>query len=264
MKNPNIHPTAIIDPSAQLAADVTVGAYSIIGAEVTIGSGTVVDHHVEIHSGTVMGARNKIGSFSSLGGVPQHKTYQGEPTHLVIGDDNEIREHVVIHRGSQVDGWGTTKIGNNCYIMAQTHIGHDCQLADNVTLTTGAALAGHCQVAEGVLLGGKCGLHQFVRVGRWAMVGGQSTVAHDVPPFCIAVGNRAKLEGLNLVGLKRRNIPRETRVMLQAAFDELFREDGEVFADRLDQVASDYGEVSEVQELIDFARGTKRKLTQGA
>mgnify|MGYP005839647647 CR=1 FL=1 len=220
---PNIHPTAIVDPQAELGAGVTVGPYSIIDGPVTIGDDTQVGPHVVIRPFTAIGKRCRIFQFAVVGEVPQDLKFQGEESRLLIGDDNVIREFATLHRGT-AGGGGITAIGNHNLLMAYTHVAHDCRLGNHIIMSNAATLAGHISVDDYAILGGLSAVHQFCRIGAHAFIGGASAVARDVPPFCMAVGNRAKIVGLNLVGLKRHGFSTATLDILKSAFETLSSE----------------------------------------
>jgi UDP-N-acetylglucosamine acyltransferase len=220
-----IHATAIVDPAALLGADVTVGPYSIVGAGVCLASGVRVGGHVVIEGETQIGEDCVIHSFAALGGPPQHAGHKGEPTRLVIGPRNVIREHVTMHCGT-VMGRGVTTVGADGLFMVGAHIAHDCLVGDHVTLVNNATLGGHVRVEDFVIMGGLSAAHQYIRIGRHAFVGGMAGVNHDVIPYGNVWGNHAHLEGLNLVGLKRRGFTRETINTLRAAYRLLFAEEG--------------------------------------
>jgi len=198
-----IHPTAIISPKAELAEDVCVEAYSIIGPGVVIGSGTVVGHHIVIEGNTTIGEKNRIFPFVSLGLSPQDLTYAGEDTRVIIGNNNIIREYVTVHRGT-ARGAGITRIGDGVFLMAYSHVAHDCQVGNGVILANAATLGGHIDVGRFAVIGGLVAVHQFVRVGEYSCVGGFSGVGMDIPPYMLATGApRIKLYGPNLIGLRR-------------------------------------------------------------
>ncbi|HEU4460202.1 MAG TPA: acyl-ACP--UDP-N-acetylglucosamine O-acyltransferase [Methylibium sp.] len=198
-----IHPTALVDPKAELAADVSVGPYSVIGADVRIGAGTTIGAHCVIEGRTTIGANNRIGHHNALGGAPQDKKYAGEPTALEIGDGNTIREFCTFNCGTVQDA-GTTRIGNDNWVMAYVHIAHDVQLGSHCILANLATLAGHVHVGDWVIVGGLTGVHQFVKIGAHAMAGFQTALSQDVPPFMMVDGNPAKVHGFNVEGLRRR------------------------------------------------------------
>lgn len=217
----HVDPTAVIDPTAQLADGVNIGAYSIIGAEVSIGPDTVIGPHVVIERWTHIGARCRIGASAVLGGAPQHRDYNGFPSYLHIGDDNQIRELAVIHRSASPNG--CTRIGSHTLVMSQAHVAHDCSLADHVVVASLTALAGHVEVGEGAMIGGVTGVHQFVHIGAYSMVGGSSRLNQDVPPYMVAAGNPARVRGLNAVGLRRSGFSFEFRHQLKTAYRTLYR-----------------------------------------
>ncbi|MGV3492622.1 MAG: acyl-ACP--UDP-N-acetylglucosamine O-acyltransferase [Ramlibacter sp.] len=198
-----IHPTAIVDPRAQLDASVTVGPYTVIGPHVKVGAGTTIGPHVVLEGHTTIGRDNRIFQFSSIGAANQDKKYQGEPTELVIGDRNTIREFATLQVGTVQDKARTT-IGNDNWLMAYVHVAHDCIVGSNVTMANNATLGGHVEVGDWVTVGGLTGIHQFVKVGAHAMLGFQSAVSQDVPPFLLVDGNPLAVRGVNLVGLRRR------------------------------------------------------------
>jgi UDP-N-acetylglucosamine acyltransferase len=255
-----IHPTAIVDRCAELGADVVVGPYSLIGPHVRLGSGARVASHVVIEGHAEIGEACEIHPFANLGAPPQHAGYKGEPTRLVIGSRNIIREHVTMHCGT-VMGRGVTTVGSDGFFMVGVHIAHDCQVGDHVTMVNNATLGGHVQVEDYVIMGGLSAAHQYIRIGRHAFVGGMAGVNHDVIPFGNVWGNHAHLEGLNLVGLKRRGFSRETINTLRAAYRLLFAEEG-TFQERVDDAAATFAGSPEVMEIIDFIRAdSNRPLT---
>lgn len=219
----NIHPTAIVDPKAELDASVQVGPYSLIGPHVKIGAGTTVAGHVVLEGHTTIGRDNRIWQFASIGAANQDKKYQGEPTELVIGDRNTIREFTTLQVGTVQDKARTT-IGDDNWIMAYVHVAHDCIVGDNVTLANNATLAGHVEVGDWVTVGGLTGIHQFVKVGAHAMLGFQSAVAQDVPPFMLVDGNPLAVRGINVVGLRRRGFSNERIAAVKQMHKLLYRE----------------------------------------
>ena len=204
----NIHPTAIVDPRAEIDATASIGPYSVIGAHVVIGAGTTVGPHCVIDGRTTLGRDNHIFQFNSIGAIPQDKKYAGEPTELVIGDRNTIREFCTLNLGVPQAG-GITTVGNDNWIMAYTHIAHDCHVGNHTTLANNTTLAGHVHLGDWVTVGGLTGIHQFVKIGAHAMVGFASAVAQDVPPFMLVDGNPLAVRGYNLVGLRRRGFSAE-------------------------------------------------------
>lgn len=217
----NIHPTALIDPGADLAPTVTIGPFCIIGKDVHIGANTIVASHAVIQPYTTIGADCHIGEGAVLGGIPQDFKFQGERSFLLIGDRNIIREYVTISRATGEDAAST--MGNENMIMAYCHIGHNTDIGNNVTMANQVGISGFCVVEDRVVMGGQVGIHQFVRVGRLAMIGGVSKVASDVPPFCMTDGRPAHVVGLNSLGLRRAGIPPATRSALKQAYRLLYR-----------------------------------------
>jgi len=220
---PLIHATAIIDPSAVIAAGVEIGAYSIVGADVELGLGTKVEPHVVIKGPTLIGRNNHIFQFSSVGEACQDMKYNGEPTRLEIGDHNVIREGCTLHRGTIQDS-GVTKIGNHNLLMANVHVAHDCILGDHVIVANNVALAGHVQVGDYAILGGFTAVHQFCHIGPHCMTGAGSVVLKDIPAFVMANGNSVSPHGMNIEGLKRRGFSEETIKVLRQAYKIIFRQ----------------------------------------
>ncbi len=216
------HPTAIIHPNAKLADDVQVGAYSIIGEHVEIGSGSVIGPHVVIGGHTTIGKGNSIFQFSSIGEVPQDKKYKGEPTQLTIGDNNTIRENCTFNLGT-VQGGGITSIGNDNWIMAYVHVAHDCHIGNHNVIANSVQFAGHVEVGNHTLLGGISGVHQFVRIGDYAMVGFQTRLTQDLPPFVMAVGNPAEAKGPHQEGPRRSGYSAPRVDMLKQLYRTLYR-----------------------------------------
>ena len=250
--NVDIHPTAIVAEGAELADGVSVGPFCVIGPKVRIGAGTRLLSHVVIEGRTELGAGNEVHAFTVLGGPPQHTAYAGEDTQLVIGDNNVIREHVTMNIGT-ARGGGVTRVGSGGFFMIESHVGHDCMVGDQVILTKQATLGGHCLIGDYVVVGGLAAVHQFTRVGRHAMIGGLAAVVKDVIPYGSVWGNHAHLEGLNLVGLKRRGFSRESINTLRAAYRLLFADEG-TFQERLADTVATYSGSPEVMEIIDFIR----------
>jgi UDP-N-acetylglucosamine acyltransferase len=217
-----IHPTAIVSPGAELAEDVVVHAYSIVGPDVTIGPGTAVGPHALIDGRTTIGARNQIFPFTTIGYPPQDITYRGEQTAVSIGNDNIIRENVTIHRGTP-GGGGVTRIGNSSMIMAYAHIAHDCTIGNCVIIANAANMGGHVRIDDFAIVGGLVALHQFVRIGTHAFVGGKTGVTMDIPPYMLASGHRASLFGPNIIGLKRKNFSKESIQALKKSYKIVFR-----------------------------------------
>lgn len=247
-----VHPTAIVEVGAELADGVSVGPFCTVGAQVRLGANTKLVSHVVVDGVTELGADNTVYPFAILGGPPQHTAYKGEPTRLVIGDRNLIREHATMNTGT-VAGGGLTKVGSDGLYMIESHVGHDCIVGDQVILTKQATLGGHCEVGDFVIVGGLAAVHQRTRVGRHAMIGGLAAVVKDVIPYGSVWGNHAHLEGLNLLGLKRRGFSRETINTMRAAYRLLFADEG-TFQERLDDTVETYSDCPEVMEIIDFIR----------
>jgi UDP-N-acetylglucosamine acyltransferase len=218
----NIHPTAVIEEGAVIGENVTIGAFAYIGPHVKIGDETSVASHAVIEGFTTIGKRNRIFPHAAVGTIPQDLKYDGEESELIIGDDNTIREFTLLNPGTKGGGM-VTKIGNHNLLMGYVHLGHDVILGDHCILANGATLAGHVELGNHVVIGGLTPVHQFVHIGDYAMIGGASAVAQDIPPFCLAEGNRAVLRGLNLTGL-RRKIERDEINALKSAYRELFEQ----------------------------------------
>ncbi len=246
MQTPLIHATALIDPSAQLDASVSVGPYTIIGPHVTIGAGTSVGAHCVIEGRTTIGANNRIFQFNSIGAIPQDKKYAGEPTQLVIGDHNTIREFCTFNLGVPGAG-GITTVGHHNWIMAYTHIAHDCHVANHTTLANNTTLAGHVNLADWVTVGGLTGIHQFVSVGEHAMIGFASAVTQDVPPFMLVDGNPLAVRGVNLIGLKRRDFSAQRLTAIKQMHKLLYRQSLtlETAKERIDALMAEVPESSE-------------------
>jgi UDP-N-acetylglucosamine acyltransferase len=253
-----IHPTAVIHPGAQVAADVEIGPYAIIGEHVRIGSGSRVGAHSVIDGWTEIGKNNEIFHLSSVGGVPQDLKYKGEETWLRIGDGNIIREFSTLHPGT-VTGDGETTIGDGNLFMAYCHVAHDCHVGNRVIMANGSTLAGHVRVEDFAILGGLSAVHQFVRVGESAMLAGGSMVGQDVPPYTIASGDRAELKGLNLVGLRRRGFSEETITALKKAYKLLVRSNLRL-EEALAKIRSELPETPELLHFIEFVQRSERGI----
>lgn len=254
----SIHPTAIIDPKAQIGADVSIGAYSIVQGDVTLHDRVKIHSHVIIENGTEIGEDTEIFPFAVLGQPPQHLKYEGEASTLKIGARCIIREHVTMHRGTAIGVMKTT-VGDDGFFMVGSHVAHDCIIGKNAIFANGVALAGHVEVGDFVTFGGFCAIHQFVRIGDYAMIGGKATVLGDVIPFAIVSGERANLSGLNLIGLKRRGFKKDMISQLRATYKDLFEGAG-TFEDRLAAIGEN-SEIETVQKLYDFIKdGNGRPL----
>ncbi len=253
-----IHSTAIVHSGAKLAADVEVGAYSIIGEHVEIGAGSWVGPHVVIEGHTTIGKENRIFQFSSLGAMPQDKKYAGEPTRLEIGDNNTIREFCTLNIGTAQDA-GVTRIGNDNWIMAYVHVAHDCQIGSHTILANAVQLAGHVHLGDWVFLGGLSGVHQFVRVGAHAMTGFQTRLSQDLPPYITAADNPAAAHGINSEGLKRRGFSAEAIVAVKRAYKTLYKS-GLSLEDAKIELQSQAAQHPEVQLLADFLATATRGI----
>ena len=253
-----IHGTAIVDPKAELAADVSVGPYSVIGPQVQIGAGTTIGPHVVIDGRVKIGRNNKIFQFSSIGAPPQDKKYAGEDTGVEIGDGNTIREYVTINRGTALDA-GTTRLGDDNWIMAYVHFAHDCQVGSHTIFANLAQLAGHVHVQDWAILGGNTIVHQFVRVGAHSFTGMCTFLDRDLPPFVKAQGNMAKPYGINTAGLRRKGFSAETIQALKRAYKAIYRQ-GLTAEETKAELARMGAEVPEVRLMADFVDGSKRGL----
>lgn len=248
----NIHPTAIIEPGAKLADTVTVGPYCVIGADVELDSDVQLMSHVVVAGVTKIGARTRIFPFASIGGEPQDKKFKGEVSSLIVGTDNVIREHVTFNTGTEGGGL-VTRVGNRGLFMAGCHIAHDCVVGDDVIIANHGTVAGHVVIGDFAFLGGLAAVHQFCRIGQHAFVGGLSGVERDVIPYGMVVGDRARLVGLNLRGLQRRDFAKEDIQALRSAYRMLFAPEG-TLVERLDDVAKHFGQVGPVAEIVSFIR----------
>ncbi len=257
---PFVHPTALISPGARVAADAVVGPYCTVGPDVVLEAGVKLMSHVVVDGRTVIGEGAVLYPFATVGLAPQDLKYKGEPTETVIGPRTQIREHCTIHRGT-VTGSGITRVGADCLLMAVVHVAHDCVLGDGVIVANNVVMGGHVTIGDGAVIGGATALHQFVRIGRAAMVGGASGVEADVIPFGAVLGNRARLTGLNVVGLRRRGVDKAGLHRLRAVFRLLFApgEDTDaVFATRLEE-ARTMAEDPLVAEMLAFIDAPSRR-----
>ena len=257
----SIHSTAIIDPAAQLGADVVIGPYCTIGANVKLGDRVHLVSHVVIDGRTTIGADTVVYPFASVGLRPQDLKFKNEPGMLEIGTNNQIREYVTMHIGTEGGGM-TTRVGNNGLFRVGSHVAHDCKLGDNVILANNATLAGHVTIGDFVIVGGLSAVHQFVRIGSFAIIGGMSGVEKDVIPFGLVKGERAHLAGLKMVGLERRGFGREEIRALRSAYRMLFAHEG-TLAERLEETAAHYKEQTQVAQIVEFIRSASdRPLCQ--
>lgn len=259
---PNIHPTAIVDSKAEVADDVEIGPYSCVGPDVTLAAGCRLGAHVNLTGRTSVGARTRIAPFASLGTPPQSVHYRGEPTRLVIGSDCDIREGVTMNVGT-AGGGGVTEVGDRGFFMAYCHIAHDCKVGSDAIFANSAMLGGHCVLGDYVFMGGIAAAHQFTRIGAHAMIGGAAGLRGDVIPFGIAAGPKGRLEGVNVVGMKRRNFSRQTIYAVRAAYRMLFDSKLGSFAQRIDQVDAQFGSDEAVAQIVTFVRRPwKRPISQ--
>ncbi|MDO5295468.1 MAG: acyl-ACP--UDP-N-acetylglucosamine O-acyltransferase [bacterium] len=250
-----INPTAHVDANAQLADDVEIGAFTIIGPNVSIGSGTVIRSSCVLEGWTEIGENNVIHAGVMIGGEPQDFGYQGERSFVKIGSRNILREYVTVHRGAHEDS--TTIIGDDNMLMAYVHVAHNCFVGNQVTMANYAGMAGYSRVDDQAVLGGLCGLHQFVRIGRLCMVGGLSKVNKDVPPFCMADGNPMRLFGTNFRGMRRRDINAETRNAVKAAFN-ILTDRTLAMPQAIEVIERDVPDLPEVREFVEFLRTKSR------
>lgn len=257
----NIHPSAIVDPKAQVADSVVIGPFCVVGADVVLGERVELLSHVVVEGRTTVGEGTRIFPFASIGHQPQDLKYHGEPSTLVIGANNQIREYVTMQPGTEGGGM-LTKVGDNCLFMASAHVAHDCILGNNIIMANNATLAGHVTVGDFAFCGGLSAVHQFVRIGKHAMIGGMSGVEADVIPFGMVIGNRAHLNGLNIVGLKRRGFARDDIHTLRNAYRLMFAPEG-TLQERLADVEEQFKDNAVVMEIIAFIRDeSSRSLCQ--
>jgi len=249
-----IHPTAIIDPDAEIASDVQIGPFVIVEGPVQIGAGCVIEAHASLTAPLILGRDNFVGHGAILGKSPQSRSYGGQETRLAIGDRNSFREYVTVHRGT-VDGGGITRVGNANLFMIGSHVGHDCQVGDGCTLVNGALLGGHVHLADGCILSGHAAVQQRVRVGRLAMLGGLGSTTKDIPPFILQQGYNC-VTGLNIIGLRRAGLPADSINALREAYRILYKE-GRTQGNAIERIQEDYGSVPEVAELLGFIRESR-------
>lgn len=255
-----IHPSAIVHPGAKLAADVSVGPYCIIGEHVEIGEGTTIGPHVLIEGRTRIGRHNRLFAFSALGGAPQDKKYAGEATGLEIGDRNTIREYCTFNCGTTQDA-GTTRIGDDNWIMAYVHVAHDCQVGNHATFANAASIAGHVHVGDYAVLGGFTGVHQFVMIGAHSMTGGATLLLQDLPPYVMAAGNSAKAFGINAEGLKRRGFAEDQITEIRRAYKTLYRS-GLTLEEARSAIAAQAENVPALKVLAEFLERSRRGIVR--
>jgi UDP-N-acetylglucosamine acyltransferase len=251
-----IHKTSIIDSQAKLSKNIKVGAYSIIGPNVQIGENTIIHPHVVISGNTIIGKNNEIYPFASIGSNPQDLKYNGEQTMLEIGNNNTIREYVTINPGTVGDK-GKTVIGNNCLLMISSHIAHDCIIGNNVIIANNVPIAGHVEIGDFVIIGGNSAVQQFTRIGKMAMIGGMTGVLNDVIPYGLSIGNRNFLQGLNLIGLRRTDIPNKDILSLSDAYKKIFKTNK--LTDNLNNINGAYKKNSLVNDVIEFINKDKKR-----
>ena len=250
-----IHSTAIIDSKAKISENVHIGPYCVIGPNVEINENTVIQSHVNISGHTKIGKGNMIYPFVSIND-PQDLKYAGEPTNLIIGDNNKIREYVTINPGT-VGGGGKTVIGNNCLFMISSHIAHDCQVGNNVIIANNVPLGGHAIIEDNVVIGGNSAVQQFTRIGKMAMIGGMTGVSRDVIPYGVSLGNRNYLDGINIIGLRRKKVPNQDIICLSDAYKEIFKT--ESLSDNLSRLNGNFKDNVFVQEIIEFINKDKKR-----
>ena len=253
-----IHKTAIIDPKAKIATNVNIGAYSVIGPDVEINDKTIIHSHVNISGETSIGIENKIYPFASIGNDPQDLKFNGEKTKIIIGKKNIIREYVTINPGT-VGGGGETKVGNNCLFMISSHVAHDCVVGDNVIIANNVPLGGHAIIEDNVIIGGNSAVQQFTRIGKMAMIGGMTGVLHDVIPYGLSTGNRNKLQGLNLIGLRRAKFKNVDILGLSEAYKKIFSNKN--LTENINNLNSSLKDNPLVKNVIEFiAKDKKRSI----
>jgi UDP-N-acetylglucosamine acyltransferase len=247
-----IHPSSVIDPKAKIGRDVRIGPFCMVGPDVELGDGSHLISHVVLAGKTKIGARARIFPFASIGHEPQDLKFHGEDSQLYIGDDCVIREGVTINPGTEGGGL-ITSIGNKCTFLANSHVAHDCRIGNHVIFSNNVMLAGHCQVGDFAIIGGGAAVHQFCRVGAHSFVGGLSGVENDLIPYGIAIGNRGRLAGLNIIGLKRRGFDRDAIHDIRRAYRLLFANEG-TLQERVEDVAGEFSSHPLVHEILDFIR----------
>lgn len=253
-----IHPTAVVDPHAELAVDVEIGPYVVIGANVKIAEGAKIQSHAVIDGFTTMGRGNVVFPFATVGTIPQDLKYRGEPSELIIGDNNTIREFASLNPGT-VGGGMITRVGSQNLLMMYCHIAHDCIVGNRNVIANGATLGGHVVIEDNVIVGGLVGIHQFVRIGSGAILGAGSMVSKDVPPFCNATGDRAKLHGLNVEGMKRRGFENAKIEAIRKAYRIVFRSKLKT-ADALEKIRRELPALQELEQFISFIAASERGI----
>ena len=259
--SPQIHPTAVIDPRAEIWPDVTVGPYAVIEGPAVIGKGCKIDAMASIKAYTRMGENNHIHSYACVGCEPQDLKFHGEESWLELGNGNNIREFSTLSRGT-ANGGALTKIGDNNLLMAYTHVAHDCKLGNSIVMSNCATLAGHVEVGDFVIISGLSAVHQFVRIGAHAFIGGKTGIGQDLPPYMLAIGTRGWVHSPNLVGLKRMNASLELVGAIKNAFRLLWRSELSR-SEALEKIAADYGQFAEIQTMLDFINKSERGILTG-
>jgi UDP-N-acetylglucosamine acyltransferase len=254
-----IHEKAVVHPRARIAEGVEIGPFSVVGENVTIGKDTWIGPHVVITGWTTIGKNCKIFQFSSIGEVPQYLKFTGEESHVIIGDNNVIREFVTINRAT-TQGGGKTVLGNENFLMAYAHVAHDCLIGNQVIMSNAATLAGHIEIEDGAIIGGLSAVHQFVRIGAYSFISGLTGVPQDIPPYILVAGGRCKPYGLNLVGLKRHGFPEKTIKGLKKAYKVIFRSALTLENAIKDIQADKISSIPEVFHLVQFIQGSKRGI----
>jgi UDP-N-acetylglucosamine acyltransferase len=255
--NTKIHPTAVVDPGADIGEGSEIGPYCVIGPDVLLGPGCWLQHHVSLSGPSKIGGHNRFYSFASIGQRTQDLKYAGEPTHLVVGDNNTFREFVTVHRGTAPGSF--TRIGSGGNFLAYAHIAHDCHVGDGVIFSNNGTLAGHVEVGDHAVIGGLTAVHQFCRIGRHALTGGCSKIVQDVPPFLIADGNPAKVRSYNKIGLERHGFSEEAQRCVKEAYRLIYRSALNL-QQAIEQIRSDLPETSEVQHLLAFVASSPRGI----
>jgi len=255
-----IHATALIDPKAEVEANVEIGPYSVIKGDVFIGAGTRIGPHVVIDPYVTIGPNCQIYQYAAIGAVPQSLKFEGEKTYVKIGQRSIIREFVTIHRGTAFGG-GITEIGEDNFLMAYTHVAHDCRIGNHVVLANNATLGGHIAIGNNATVGGLVAIHQYARIGEHAFVGGKAAVVKDIPPFMIAAGDRARLHGLNIVGLKRAGFSPNALTQLKKTYRLIFRI-GLTLNEAIERVQAEVEQIPEVVRLIEFIKASQRGITR--
>jgi UDP-N-acetylglucosamine acyltransferase len=257
MSDRQIHPSAVVEEGAKLGAGVRIGPFCMVGADVELGDGCELKSHVAVAGRTSIGARTRVFPFASIGHAPQDLKYAGEPSTLSIGADCTIREGVTMNPGT-AGGTMKTSVGDRCLFLANSHVAHDCTVGSDVIFSNNVMLAGHCTIQDFVIIGGGAGIHQYVRIGQHAFIGGMSAIENDVIPYGMAMGNRAHLAGLNIIGLRRRGFSRDQIHDIRRAYRLLFADEG-TLSERVEDVAAEFATHPFVHEILDFIREGKER-----